>query len=234
MSGEPQNKRAKKSRHEATHVIAIDVETTGPNVVTNYMTDFGASCWKIGETNPIATFYTALQQPPGTKWDELTSKEFWDNPAKGVNGVPPRVDLEKRLAGNVLLTPEAGMHRFVLWARELHQGLGDGELIIVISDTADFDSTFINYYLGRYVGETCPSLTRLFNEYRPTRDIDSFYHGTGFRLARWDAEASAMQALDVKELPSWVTAYESAHNPLADANVIGAKASYLLMMLDQQ
>lgn len=219
-------------KREITHFIAIDVEATGPNVVKNYMPEMGASFWAVGDSEPLATFYVAIEQPPGTDWDEKTKQEYWLNPAKGKDGKTQMALLEARLIRQPLSSPEKAMrdfHRFATLAQEM---LGPDDTVIVISDTAEFDTAYANVYLGRHCPELCPNLNLLFGQYRSTRDIDAFYYGLGQRLQKWGAEEVALGSFDEKEFPAWVQRYEATHDPLDDAISIGARASYLLSLCE--
>lgn len=84
----------------------------------------------------------------------------------------------------------------------------------------------MNYYLATW--SNVPSLTRLFGAYRSTRDIDSFYYGVGGCIKFWGAEEVALAGMRVGGFPDDMKAYKATHNPLDDANFIGAKASYVL------
>ena len=134
--------------------------------------------------------------------------------------------LEERIATNTVVSPEKAMREFVEWARMLERTSDPDERIVVITDTAEFDTSFVNQYLGRFVGSLCPNLNRLFGAYRATRDIDSFYFGVGRTLKQWGAEGTALGTNDA--LPHWVLNYRGNHNPIEDANLIGASASYIL------
>lgn len=215
-----------------THIIAIDIEATGPNTYANFMPEMAASFWRIGDTEPLDTFYAYIAQPQGTEWDEKCRVEFWTNPAKGQNGVTPLSAMNKRQLTAEVKSPERAMRQFVSWAQRSKEMLGREDTVIVITDTNEFDTAFLNVYLGRHCAELCPNLNVLFGEYRSTRDIDAFYYGMGWQLKKWGAEETALGALNEKALPDWVLAYKATHNPLDDANAIGATASYLLSRCD--
>lgn len=227
-------KRINENRHKVTHFITVDVEATGPNIIDNFMPEFAASFWEIGDEQPLSTFYRCVSQPPNTKWDEETKSSFWDNPLEGRNKkIPPMVDHLQRMADNKIVSPLEAMLEFLLWVRECNGKLTfPKESCIILVDTAEFDTSFMNAYLGKYVGATCPNLNRVFGEYRPVRDIDSFYHGCNHLLAPFGAEQSAMSYLAIKQFPAWVDAFKATHDPLADANTIGARASFLLNFMN--
>ena len=214
-----------KTLDEITHILVVDIETTGPNVKQHYMPEFGVSFWKIGDKEPLATHHFTLHAPENTGWDAQTREEFWDNPAKGEDKkTTPMEALKKRLLEKPPQHIYSAMRKFVDFAKEC-DAVANGKLVIVF-DTAEFDSTFMNYYLAAWT--EVPSLTRLFGAYRSTRDIDSFYYGVGGYLKFWGAEEVALSGMNINAFPDWVNAFKATHNPLDDANFIGAKASYVL------
>lgn len=221
---EPARKKI-KVLDEITHILVVDIETTGPNVTRHYMPEFGVSFWKIGDTKPLAERHYTLQQPENTEWDAQTLDEFWNNPARGEDKkTPPMAALKQRLLDYPPRHMFSVMQLFVDFAEECDE-VAKGKVVVVF-DTAEFDSTFLNFYLATWT--KVPSLTRLFGSYRSTRDIDSFYYGVGGYLKFWGAEEVALSGMNVKAFPDWVNEFKATHNPLDDANFIGAKASYVL------
>lgn len=212
---------------EITHILVIDIETTGPSVRKHYMPEFAASFWEISGQKPLATRHYTLQQPEGTEWDAETLSEFWNNPAKGEDKkTTPMEALKQRLLEKPPQHIHTVMHEFIAFALEC-DAIARG-LLVIMFDTVEFDSTFMNYYLASWTA--VPSLTRLFGGYRATRDIDSFYFGVGGRIKFWGAEEVALAGMRVADFPDDVKAYKATHHPLDDANFIGAKASYVLSM----
>jgi hypothetical protein len=224
MTDEPAPKKVKVT-DEITHILVIDVETTGPNVVKNFMPEFGVSFWKIGDQRPLDSRHFSLMQPENTEWDPKTKEEFWDNPLKGVDKkTPPMVNFKQRQLDFPPRSIALAMDQFVLFAR-LCDVAAKGQMIIVV-DTADFDTTEMNYYLAMWTN--VPSLTLLFGSYRSVRDIDSFYYGVGGFLKFWGAEEVAQRGIGIVAFPAWVEEFRATHNPKDDAEYIGAKASYVL------
>jgi len=229
MSSSAQQASKKQRKcHEVTHVLVIDVEATGQNLVQNWMPEFGAVVSQIGCTSFDGSFYACLQQPDNTEWDLLTKREFWDNPDHGKDGKTPRALLSERQASNVQETPREAMKRFCDWCTEQKNNVRKaGGKMLVFFDTAGFDASWINYYLSKY-GKDCSNINQLFGDYSPARDIDSFKFGMARQLKVWGSENVALEAIGESELPDWVTSHEHNHNPLSDAKHIAAQCSFFL------
>jgi hypothetical protein len=229
MSEQPPAKKAKSGR-AITHVLAIDVETSGGNVLNNFMPEFAAAFWRIGDRTPTATFYRCLAQPAGCEWSPDTMAQFWTNLEKGFDGKTPLEALRERQTVHApLADPIVAMHDFVAWARGLEAAKAADEEIIIVSDTTGFDAQWISVYLARAGYD---ALETLMGQYRPLRDTNSFYFGMGRKMRKWGSEGVALEALGLTELPDWVKAYAHNHDPQSDANEIAATASFILAQLE--
>lgn len=236
MSDEPTVKKAKtqdgaaKNHFDIDCVISFDVEVTGMNLVKHWMPELGASFWRIGDKQPTKTFYRAIEQPPLTSWCPKTLSQFWNNPEKGEGKVvAPIVAYNKRRAAATIHSPAAAMSDFVDWVREIARDCEkNGLKVLLISDTDLFDKSWVNYYLSMYCEDKCEYLGDIFGKYTPTRDISAFYFGIGRRLQKHGSVETALSAFGETETPEWVKAYAHNHDPLSDANSIGAAASYIL------
>jgi hypothetical protein len=221
-------KKAKKGL-VATHMLTLDIETTGPNCMKHWMPEMGAAFWKIGDKEPISTFYRCMSSPSPTHgWSPRTLNDFWNNPAKGVDGLTPFKAYTRRRRANPEVTPTVAMNEFVAYARWIDAHLEPGEELIIVVDTAAFDTTFINVYLGSAMPEGPESLPELFGSYRAVRDITSFYFGMGGKLGFQGSESVALAAIEASKMPEWVQKYAHNHDPMSDANAIAAAASFIL------
>jgi hypothetical protein len=166
MSDQPQ-KKAKKGR-AITHILAIDVETSGGNVLKHWMPEVAGAFWRIGDHKPLATFYRCLAQPLDTEWSEGTLAQFWNNPEKGFDGKTPLQALHERQAAHApLADPIQAMHDFVAWARALEAAKADDdEEIMIVTDTTGFDAAWLAVYLAR-AGYDGPET--LFGQWRSKR-----------------------------------------------------------------
>lgn len=230
---EQQHKKKKRGR-EITHILALDIEATGGNVLKHWMPEFAASYWRIGEQTPTKTFYRCLAQPPDTEWCPSTRAQFWESKEKGFDGKTPLDALCERQKAGELCDPIEAMHEFVAWARVLDASKQDGDEVMIVFDTTGFDAAWMAVYLARagYAG-----LETLFGPYRPLRDTNSFYFGMGWTMRKWGSENVALEALGINDLPAWVLQYAHNHDPQSDANEIGAVASFILSQaepLDEQ
>jgi hypothetical protein len=220
-----QEPKKKKMGRAITHVVAIDVEATGGNVLEHWMPEFAGSLWRVGDQSPSKTFYRCLEAPPGTTWCPATREQFWENKEKGFDGKTPLEALTERQKASKLCDPIEAMHEFVAWMRVIEASKADDDEVMIVFDTTGFDAAWMAVYLARagYAG-----LETIFGQYRPLRDTNSFYFGMGWNMRKWGSEGVALEALGVKELPQWVTQYAHNHDPQSDANEIGAVASFIL------
>lgn len=218
--------KKKKMGRAITHLLAIDVEATGDNVLEHWMPEFAGAYWRVGDQAPLQTFYRCLEAPPNTSWNPETRAQFWENKEKGFDGKTPLEALEERQkAAGTLCDPIEAMHQFVAWMRVIEAAKADDEEVIIVFDTTGFDAAWMAVYLARagYGG-----LETIFGQYRPLRDTNSFYFGIGGKMRKWGSEGVALDALGIKELPAWVLQYAHNHDPLSDANEIAAVASFIL------
>lgn len=230
----PKSSPAKPQAQRVTHVIAVDTEYTGPNVVENAMIEIGATFWKVGSTKSICSFERHIEEPLGVSWCAETAKTFWDDKKRANDqGQTLREQFEMRKARDGAVAAAPAMRDFVGFVRTCAATLDKDELVVLISDTAESDTSFINVYLGSYCPELCPNLNRVFGEYRSVRDIDSFFFGMGRRINEWGAEQAALDGLGEEKLPSWVPP-SNLHSAREDAEYIGGVASYFLSRCEEQ
>lgn len=215
--------------HGITHVLAFDIETTGPNVVTNWMNEFGAAVFRVGDNEAIEAIYRNIAQPPNTEWDPKTMEEFYKSVPADSADDKTLLDLyEERKKKHAVVSPEKAMTDFIVWARRINDSLLPDEKMIVITDTVAFDTVFFNYYLSKYTPSRCCSLLNLFGKYQVTRDISSFFCGLGRRLGTDGSSRSALNSLVMDKFPAWVEKHKHNHDPLSDAQHIGAMASFMI------
>lgn len=233
MSDEPSAKKAKVKKHTVPYVIAYDIEATGMSQVRHWMPEFAASLWKVGEKQPEETFYRCMWQPPTTGWCPKTARQFWDKKEKGKDGKTPRELMLARAATTTVYDPRVAMADFVRWVRAIETRLAaQGDTVLLISDTAGFDAGMMNHYLATYCPDLCENMCDITGSYRPIRDISAFYFGIGKSLQKHGSVENALHGFELTQLPDWVKVYEHNHDPLSDANSIGAVASFVLSLCD--
>jgi len=219
-----------------THIICLDVETTGQSPRSADMVELAACVWRIGDAKPADRKYYFFGLDKA-RWCPVTWDEFWNNPDKGKDGKSPVKRLRERLRDDQVPTTPLGQAAvdFTVWAREWHDRT-DGKLI-VLTDTSGFDYAFVTDMLARVVAlpsdlenTALPlSLNYLFGKYQPVRDINSWYMGLGGSLQKWGCRDRMAAQLGV-DWPAWVLAWEHDHNPQNDAASIAAKAVYVLSL----
>lgn len=250
MTSEPELKKARGAKaRRITHVLAFDVEATGPDVLSHRVPELGACVFRIGKwQEPVATWYRAIGDPKGEgtplSWDLTTLQEYWH----ACNDDAPVVDGKKQSRLQMLnvrkkehgvVEEEQAMREFIAFAREQNGKLADNEMMVVVTDTAAFDTVWMNVMLSRAAmsdasTDRVMSLNYLFGKYRPVRDLTSFYFGVGRKFELWGSEKAATEALAVADLPEEVKRFKHDHNPLNDALSIGATAAYLLNIIEKQ
>lgn len=244
---EPELKKARGADAPLlTHVLAVDVEASGPKFLENDVTEFAACVFRIGEwAEPVATFYRALRERDDDgktiAWDLDTLNEYWlqsNDDAPVVGGrAQTRLDLlNARKDQHGTFSRKEAADEFVAWARAENEKLAADEKMVVVTDTAasEFDTVWMNVMLAkasmRGDGKAM-SLASLFGEYRCVRDVSSFYFGVARKFELWGSEKAAADALGIKDLPQEVKRFKHDHNPLNDALSIGSKLSYFLTII---
>ncbi len=140
-------------------LCAIDIESTGPNILKNGIISIG---YCIG--NIIGEIY--LKKRINLKLDDNISFDpeffcFWNK----------HISILELLKVNQI-TPKEAMEQFI---NDIDKFDSIGKLII-ISDNITFDLGFLNYYLAKYL-DRLPLTYRLGKEFRPVYDIDSYARG---------------------------------------------------------
>ena len=219
-----------------THILCLDVETTGQSPRTSDMLELAACVWEIGSQAPKDRKYYFFGFED-VKWCPVTWDEFWNNQDKGKDGKTPVQRLRERIRDDGVKATTIGEAAvdFMLWAREWYKRT-DGK-IIVLTDTSGFDYAFVSDMLARIVAlpdkaedKTLPlSLSYLMGKYQPVRDINSWYLGMGGTLQKYGARDLMVARLDI-EWPDWVLKWDHDHNPQNDCAGIAAKAAYVLSL----
>lgn len=223
-----------------THVLAIDIETTGPGVHSHRMIAFGASIVEVSARKEIDSFRALLPlgdhtngRPAG--WDERTYREFWMNSEKRADGQTPLAAIGALYADAGELDEATAARNFVAWTRAANARIeAVGGKLVVITDTVSFDTTFINAALDRHTD--VPNLIELFGKYRPVRDVSSFYFGVARKTpaqglwGSWNAAVDAL-ALERATLPADAS---HDHDPMHDARYIALCAAHVYAALDEQ
>ena len=213
-----------------THILAFDVETTGPNLQTNFCPEFGAALVCVETGWPVWRFHTYCAQPAGRGWDQHTLTDFWLVKAREKYD-----DIVTHVTSAPL--PQDAMRTFVKAVRlavETHVP-GGLKSVIIVSDTAGFDCEWMDSMMPP---DAAPSMRSLLDSKvdRPLRDVSSVYFGiagymssddvpkdveTGKRPNSYELACKALGVETVK------TVCEHTHNPTDDAVFIAQRAAHI-------
>lgn len=178
-------------------ICAIDIETSGPNLIKNAILSIG---YCIGDIygNIHIKERIDLKMPEECGFDKQCYDEFWIN------------HLEKlKIFKNSALDPQEGIKQFTDTLDSF------GNELIIISDNPSFDIGFINYYICKYSNRK-PLNYDNHNNYRPIYDTDGYTRG---RLHIdydyiWTSDTYAMRTLGINVLAN------PDHMPENDAEYI--------------
>tara|TARA_R100000656_G_scaffold104176_1_gene76045 strand:+ start:72048 stop:72671 length:624 start_codon:yes stop_codon:yes gene_type:complete len=117
--------------------FSVDIETDGPNVLTNSMLSLGVACFKpTGEL--MGTFSANLKPREGAVQDERTMRDFWaKNPEAWEATTKDQVD------------PHTALPAFVSWVDTF-----EADLKTCVAFPAGFDFTFLYPYMLTYAGRS--------------------------------------------------------------------------------
>ncbi len=189
------------------YILAIDVETTGQGLKTNFMTCIGAALIKCGSCTVVDTFESYLKQPDGTCWEQRCVDEFWSK-------FPDLFEKTKIEISNAL-PADIVMKKFLDWVLKVTK---DRKCVIVF-DTAGFDQSWVDYNIGH------TSCSYIMGYYKPTRDISSYMLGLAkLGVHGYGAKASVVK-IAKEDFPVWNVNHD--HNPSNDAAVTGLNASWV-------
>lgn len=145
--------------------IAFDIEATGGKPITNAMVELGAVALNIDNGEIIDRFSIDIQMPVDRLWDERCLREFWNNKDfEELKDTDNRKAVRKetyerlqkkrkRIDDGEGEEPKEAMTKFVEWNKKILKihAKGNPKRIKFMSDTASFDTTFVNVYLDMYV-----------------------------------------------------------------------------------
>jgi len=136
-----------------SHYLAIDIETSGPGVISHRMVALGAvvdvatqDIVHGGEFRKLADFGDHSAGRP-YDWDERTYSEFWTNKDQRKDGETPLSALLQLAEREGVVEERDMMIGFVTWARTMFEIYPE---LVIVTDTAAFDTTFVNVALDRH------------------------------------------------------------------------------------
>jgi hypothetical protein len=221
-----------------THFLSIDVESSGQDMLSNFVVAIGACVLEVARNLVVEpsedTFLVYLEPPPGTSWDAHCLSRFWNRSKHGE--ATPLQQLEEQRRQHGVWQAAHGIQQFVFWVRRMAFKYPN---LIVISDTASFDFAWIDFYIQRYSPQPriFPSLSYCTGHYRPPRDITSFFAGLARTLPHpsMSAQRIALTALTTLEenpkarFPDFKVNHD--HHPMHDAMLTAHQAAHLTNLL---
>lgn len=205
------------------YICFIDVETTGRDLLKHDMVCFAAVIMDIKTGNFIDEFKVYLKPKSGTlNWEKRCQEEFWNAPKNIENTKQTLINFEK-----YAVPIEVGMEQFFKWINLRHWINNDPENrkklldnMIICTDTAGYDIAWINRYLSEANLETdCCYIIQ--DEYKPTRDTNSFYFGIAKSFPEdglYKCEKKALSCFGLShERFDLLNPYKHDHDPINDA-----------------
>jgi hypothetical protein len=141
-------------------LCAIDIETSGPNLIKNGILSIGVCAGSI-QGNIIIKKRFDIKLDQNQEYDKDTYEQFWSKNLEvlyEINKSP--------------MNPLDGITEFI----KLIDNLDEKYKLIIISDCVSFDIGFINYYLAKYLNRK-PLTYDYKGVFRPIYDTDSFSRG---------------------------------------------------------
>lgn len=217
-----------------SHYLVIDVETSGADLVKNFLLATGACVVdsKTGCIDKSDEFLVYYQKPLETDFEQRCRVEFWDKKNEFSEYTNMKLlEIQQQKFG--IVDPTEGTEKFQDYLEEMAKKYVND--LVIITDTAGFDVAWINYYLGKFSSsKRILSLNYVTGKYQPTRDVTSFYMGIGCHLPEdglWGSKEVALSILNGK-FPDFKVEHD--HNPLNDAKTIAMQATYIAKLIRER
>lgn len=232
-----------------TFYLSIDIETSGPSMVHNFMPCFGAAFIDVEQCKVLEQRLFWIAQPEGSEWDAETVRSFW-NTSENQTWYHEVLD---RQESSTLPSLSETMGDFVDWVQnhlyskyaEPHRS--HNNVVQLISDNPSYDLGWLSYYLALGTDGRVPHVQYLLNNRFNGRPIDtrSFcdgvrhkLHGPSFtRSDRYRQPRTVTQALRVSQWKKHILGEMGVrydHNPKHDAVVIGINAAVVACAVADQ
>lgn len=187
-------------------IIAIDIETSGPSINEHDLTCFAAVAISYPAGKELGAFKVYIKPVTGTIRYHPETLKFWQSQEAAWEMMKTGIVKEGKEAS-------VAMNEFVAWMT------GFKENSLVVFDTASFDVSFINRYLGY---TDVPSMDYIHGEYKPVFDTTSFHRGIAWRgwgESEWGNDTAAGNVLGILGIDARCP-YKNSHDPLDDARKI--------------
>jgi hypothetical protein len=166
------------------------VEATGDQLKKHAMIGLGVVAVDLATGKILSKFSQEIAMPKNKDWDIACVKRFWDNDNfKLLRGDNPEKSKKRatyellqskrqRVAKGLGENPVKVMNLFVSWVENILQNEveGDSNRIKFLSDTVSFNSTWINYYLSKYIDRE-PLHLFFDNKFADVCNTTSFHQG---------------------------------------------------------
>jgi hypothetical protein len=190
-----------------THLLAIDVETSGMGLRSNFLIQIGAALIDYNTGTRVDGFSSYLQQPENTIWEPRCVEEFWSKHP---------VVWKTAQEGIATASPSFIVRQnFIDWVTNACKDRN----VQIIFDTAGFDQAWMDYFLGDV---SCLYIT---GKYRQPIDFSSYLCGLtecGFDQNPKKVYCERHVMID---WPKWEEKHD--HNAINDATCIGRDAWYI-------
>lgn len=213
-------------------IVSIDVETLGPNIHRNIITEIGYAIIRVSDGVVVDLYATFIPYREGTTSDQRCLGSFWLK-RDDTGGFPLLRRLEESMQG-IRQAPHHAMSALVKRLRHFT----NGKKVQLITDTAGFDASWINYYLPIPAegSEDPPSVDFLFLDengrtyYNPPLQVTPFFKGVGWRYPTSSPFLSACMALGI---PPRSFGVKHDHHAENDALLLGLRYMYILSHIQQ-
>jgi len=221
--------------HIMTHIIGLDIETSGPSVTEHRVLAIGGAIVAVKDAAVVRTFLTIHNDVPTVEsnvlppnWDLRTFTEFWTSPDKGDGTMTPLMLLQRTAVEMADTKSEVEMTQaLAAWLRQAFHDFPDA---IIVVDTVSFDTSFLNYLLAKHTD--LPNLLYAKGKYRTVRDLYSWAYGLAGRSFGQAKDGGgvklACQRLGI-EPPDEAM---HNHNPVNDATYIATAAALLCRAIE--
>lgn len=202
-----------------TFILALDVETTGPNPKLHHMYALAGVFVDMDTTEELAFFNQTCWTPRPANWDYATYEHFLKDAREEWRNKVLKNELQMQ-------TPRDMVSYWFAWVAMVLENIKFDprvDRLIQVVDTAYFDHLFLMFHAP----EQMPSANMLTGEYCPWWDLRSYYAGLAqinLRNSRYTTrqlfDMIMAECLKAKKEPYLPFNFVHDHEPLHDARCI--------------
>ena len=212
-------------------LLVLDIETSGPHMLYNFIVSIGACVVDIKTEQVLVEhdFEIYLKQPADRCFDKQCFDEFWNKPFKHGEKMTRLEKSNERGTEIGMLMPHDAMYMFAHYVSRVFKTFKHEE-VHIITDTAGFDIGWLNYYLNMYFprNRLFTSLETASGHYIAPRDMTSYNLGLLQRPLNANVTDKDLQYVADKKFSKYQKKQRHNHNPLVDAKCIGMRAAFVL------